>query len=186
MIKHTAVIALFIPCVALAQVNMPCDTIVDTVRVSSGALTMSLQLNPRVAAEYRHGRWTRMELRVVPVVDWLNDAAALSLTVPAHVPEADSVARPFTCAAASSQSSCADSTSLALADDRLVITMRDPAALGIVFADRPLVVLLRSMVLHKTFEIAAVQYVDPPILAPAGGGDTLAAAPPAPTRSLIH
>lgn len=160
-----ALVALLLPHLTLAQSRMGAP-LVDSVLVSRRSLVISSPINDSTPAATGRAQRPGANVRVVIDLQRLSSWLQLSVVTPVNQPTYSSGLRPLMCRALTDTYSCRDSTTVEVANGRLVITVRDSAMLALLFDGRPTQVMLQSDAGYAGLGRPVVRYVDPQLLAP--------------------
>ena len=161
-----SLITLLLPHLALTQsprVNVP---LVDSVLVSRRSLVISSPINDSTLAVTGRAESSGANVRLVVDPYRLSSWLHLSVIPPVNQAAYSSALRPLTCRVLTDTYSCRDSTTVEIANGRLVITIRDSAMLALLFDGRPTRVMVQSDAGYTGLGRPVVRYVDPQLLAP--------------------
>lgn len=166
MPKVISLVALLMPHLALSQLPRVNTRLVDSVLVSRRSLMISSPINDSTPAV--KGSKPRSGANVTLVVDLgrLSSWLRMSVVTPVNQQAYSAGLRPLTCRVLTDAYSCRDSTTVEIANDRLVIMVRDSAMLALLFDGRPTQITLQSDAGYSGLGRPAVRYVDPQLLAP--------------------
>jgi hypothetical protein len=166
MLKFVSLPALAIAFAASAQSPRTRLAARDTILISRREVTISFALDSTAPLPKPRDRPPPPNLFLVVDRERLSSWLRLTLVEPVSAPIYHDALRPVACQALHDKYSCRDSTTVALANDRLVITIRDSAMLALLFAGRPTEMGLRSDVGQLSWSPAVVLYAAPQLVPP--------------------
>jgi hypothetical protein len=166
MIKAVALLLLLAAPAAFAQLPRAPGAAADSVLISRRALTFSFALAS--ADSTAKARELMPGVNVVLAPDGRDPVQWFKLHVAEPVSAATyrSPLRPLACRVMTDTYSCRDSSTVEVANGRVVITIRDSAMLALMFAERPTKMLISSVIRFPSLDRPVVRYVDPQLQPP--------------------
>jgi hypothetical protein len=159
MLKALILLALLAIPAASVQIPPRGNASPDTVFVSRRALTIAFWFDSSAVAKAREPSAT-LNVELILAIEQLSSWIRLNVALPAS----GLTFHPVACRALTDTYSCRDSAAVEIAKGRMTITIRDSAALALMFVNHPAKVWLHAPGSH--FEPPVLRYVDPQILAP--------------------
>lgn len=166
MPKAVSLVAILLPHLALTQSPRMGPPLVDSVLVSRRSLVISSPINDSTPAVTGRAQNSGANVRLIVDLRRLSSWLQLSVVTPVNQPAYSFGRRPLTCRVLTDTYSCRDSTTVEIANGRLVITVRDSAMLALLFDGRPTQVMVQSDAGYAGLARPIVRYVDPQLLAP--------------------
>jgi len=163
MLKALVLLALLAVPAAFAQGSPTGNASPDSVFVSRRALTIAFPFDSSAVAKAREPSPT-LNVELILALEQLSSWIRLNVALPASGLTLPPTFHPVACTALTDTYSCRDSAAVEIANDRMTITIRDSAALALMFVNHPAKVWLHAPGSH--FEPPVLRYLDPQILAP--------------------